>query len=115
MQPLGLKDTLLTEHDVTNNNNLAHPYVKRDGEWHKIYDGLTSEGHSHILPSLGIRSSVSDMLLFGGAVMHRYAKEQQSQSEKNETPQSSASWSDRLWGLGQALGLIASSKEDPLR
>uniref|UniRef100_A0A0B7KP92 Beta-lactamase-related domain-containing protein n=1 Tax=Bionectria ochroleuca TaxID=29856 RepID=A0A0B7KP92_BIOOC len=113
--PLGLKETLLTEHDVTNNSNLAHPYVKRDGEWHKIYNGLTSEGNSHTLPSLGIRSSVSDMLLFGGAVMDRYAKEQQSQSEENETPQLRVPWSDRLWGLRQTLGLIAGSRENPLR
>ncbi|CAG9985159.1 unnamed protein product [Clonostachys byssicola] len=113
--PLGLKDTLLSEHDVTNNSNLAHPYVKRDGEWHKINNGLTSEGHNHTLPFLGIRSSVSDMLLFGGAVMHRYEKEQESQSEKNEAPQSAVSWSERLWGFGQALGLIAGSKENPLR
>ncbi|CAH0048167.1 unnamed protein product [Clonostachys solani] len=113
--PLGLKDTLLTEGDVTNSNNLAHPYVKKDGEWHKINNGLTSEGHSHTLPFLGIRSSVSDMLLFGGAVMDRYAKEQESPSENKEAPESGVSWSKRLWRLGQTLGLIAGSKENPLR
>ncbi|VUC20614.1 unnamed protein product [Clonostachys rosea] len=106
--PLGLNDTLLTEDDVKNNNNLAHPYVKKDGQWHKINNGLTSEGHSHTLPFIGIRSSVSDMLLFGSAVMDRYAEEQEALSKK-EPPQSGVSWSEWFWGW------FAPAKENPLR
>lgn len=77
--PLGLTQTLLTEADVLRNSNLAHPYVQRDdGTWAKIDNDYTTEKHGPVLASLGIRSSVNDMLTYLAAVMNRYDLEEES-------------------------------------
>ncbi|KAL4745235.1 hypothetical protein BDW72DRAFT_186962 [Aspergillus terricola var. indicus] len=73
LQPLGLKQTLVSEADVTKNENLAHPYVRMaDGKWSKITNRTTTEHHSPVLASVGIRSSVNDLLYFFAAVMDQF-------------------------------------------
>lgn len=77
--PLGLTQTLLTEADVLRNSNIAHPYVQRDdGTWAKIENDYTTEKHGPVLATLGIRSSVNDMLMYLAAVMNRYDLEKES-------------------------------------
>ncbi|KAJ5948568.1 hypothetical protein N7454_001875 [Penicillium verhagenii] len=73
LEPLGLRQTLLFESDVKNNSNIAYPYaIQSNGSWVRIETQVTSENHSPILGSQGIRSSVNDMLGFFAAVMNRY-------------------------------------------
>lgn len=77
-KPLGLKQTLLTESEVDSNDNLAYPYVQRvDGSWAKINNGITTEKYSPSLASMGIRSSVNDILTFCAAVMNCYDRERE--------------------------------------
>lgn len=71
--PLGLTQTLLTEADVKCNTNIAYPYVQRtDGAWARIENEYTTEKYGPVLATVGIRTSVNDMLAFLAAVMNRY-------------------------------------------
>ncbi|KAJ5947161.1 hypothetical protein N7466_000176 [Penicillium verhagenii] len=73
LEPLGLRQTLLFEYDVENNSNIAYPYaIQSDGSWVRIETQVTSENHSPVLGSQGIRSSVNDMLGFFAAVINRH-------------------------------------------
>lgn len=73
LEPLGLHQTLLFESEVDSNSNIAYPYASQnDGSWAKITSRVTSENHSPILGSLGMRTSVNDMLGFFAAVLNRY-------------------------------------------
>ncbi|KAI1123622.1 beta-lactamase/transpeptidase-like protein [Nemania abortiva] len=77
--PLGLSQTLLTEADVVRNTNVAHPYVQRiDGTWARIDNEYTTEKYGPVLATIGIRTSVNDMLAFFAAVMNRYDLENES-------------------------------------
>ncbi len=74
--PLGLSQTLLTESDVRGNANIAHPYVRRDdGNWSQINNSYTTDTYGAVLASMGIRTSVNDMLAFLAAVMNRHDEE----------------------------------------
>lgn len=95
LEPLGLTQTLVSEADVETNDNLAHPYTRMtDGEWRKINNHITTENHSPFLASVGIRSSINDILAFLAAVMNCYDTEQ---------------------GLEDTQPLLDEVKENPLR
>lgn len=94
-QPLAMEQTLVARGEVLSNNNIAHPYVQmEDGHWAKIENGLTSEAYAPGVASMGMRSSVNDLLTFCAAVMNRY------DCEKNINPPQE---------------LIQPAKENPLR
>ncbi|KAI1331445.1 beta-lactamase/transpeptidase-like protein [Xylariaceae sp. FL0255] len=106
--PLELNQTLLTDADVHNNTNVAHSYVQRndkDGTWAKIAKAYTSERHGPTLATIGVRSSVNDMLAFLAAVMNRYDSENESKHsqqllaryQKNPPQRISSMW-DWWWG-----------------
>ncbi|KAL7917807.1 beta-lactamase/transpeptidase-like protein [Trichoderma austrokoningii] len=68
-----IKATLVARAEVLSNNNIAHPYVQmEDGHWAKIENGLTSKTYALGVASMGMRSSVNDLLTFCAAVMNRY-------------------------------------------
>ncbi|KAK1255543.1 LOW QUALITY PROTEIN: hypothetical protein MKX08_009538 [Trichoderma sp. CBMAI-0020] len=92
-QPLAMEQTLVTRAEVLSNNNIAHPYME-DGHWTKIENGLTSETYAPGVASMGMRSSVNDLLTFCAAVMNRY------DCEKNIHP---------------SQELLHPAKENPLR
>lgn len=104
LQPLGLEQTLVSEADVTENDNLAHPYVRMaNGEWSKITNRTTTEHHSPVLASLGIRSSVNDLLCFFAAVMDRFHLEKSDEhpqqlrdegAQKNPMRQITSMWNN---------------------
>ncbi|KAJ5353740.1 hypothetical protein N7541_006304 [Penicillium brevicompactum] len=103
--PLGLTQTLVSEADVEINDNIAHPYVRlTDGHWSKVNNELTTENHSPLLASLGIRSSVNDMLSFLTAVMNRFDVEEGldnpqpllNEKASNPLPEISSLW-NRWW------------------
>ncbi len=87
--PLGLSQTLLSEADVRDNANIAHAYVQRDdGDWCRINHSYTTDTYGAILASMGMRTSVNDMLAFLAAVMSRYDEERNRQPPMELLPQS---------------------------
>lgn len=93
--PPGLSQTLLTESNVRGNANIAHPYVRRDdGNWSQINNSYTTDTYGAVLASMGIRTSVNDMLAFLAAVMNRH-------DEENNEP--------------TPMELLAQSKKNPLK
>jgi CubicO group peptidase (beta-lactamase class C family) len=82
-QPLAMEQTLVVRAEVLSNSNIAHPYVQmEDGHWTKINNGLTSETYGPGVASMGMRSSVNDMLKFCAAVMDRYDYERNIHSKQ---------------------------------
>jgi CubicO group peptidase (beta-lactamase class C family) len=70
LEPLGLRRTVVTESDVSNDENIAFPYVQlKDGTWKKLSHEWTSEHNTPILAAFGKRSSVKDLLLWCAATM----------------------------------------------
>lgn len=110
LEPLGLAQTLVSEADVETNDNLAHPYIRMtDGEWCKISNHITTENHSPFLASVGIRSSVNDMLAFLAAVMNRYDIEK---GLENTQPLLNDVKENPLGEIGSMWGKCVTMRED---
>ena len=81
LQPLGMNHTFVTQEAVDKSDNIAHPYVqKSNGTWARINVGVTSAQHSATLASMGIRSSVNDLLTFCTAVLNQYDRDKGNES-----------------------------------
>ena len=76
LDPLGLSQTMVSGAAVEANANVANPAVQMaDTSWRNTPFGFTSEAYPAMLASLGMRSSVSDLLTLLNAVMDRYEEE----------------------------------------
>ncbi|KAJ5433193.1 uncharacterized protein N7458_012349 [Penicillium daleae] len=77
-QPLRMFQTNIMGNGSGIDLNIAHPYVRlSDGTWSKIENCPTSREHGPFLASMGMSSSVNDMLSFMAAVMNQYDEERE--------------------------------------
>ncbi|KAJ5093217.1 hypothetical protein N7456_009078 [Penicillium angulare] len=76
LEALKLHQTTVSGDELESNPNIAWPYVQTArGTWSPIPSYTTPELHSPFLASMGMRSSVNDMLTFLAAIMNRYNEE----------------------------------------
>ncbi|KAK0640055.1 Protein flp [Lasiodiplodia hormozganensis] len=68
--PLGMHRTAVTSAQVDGDSNIAFPYTKlQNGEWAKLHNEWTNENNTSIMGSIGLRSSVNDLLIWSAACM----------------------------------------------
>jgi CubicO group peptidase (beta-lactamase class C family) len=79
-RPLRMSQTNIIESKSERDYNIALPYVRlSDGTWSKIETGKTYKDHGPFVASMGMSSSVNDMLAFMAAVMNAYDQGQGAQ------------------------------------
>lgn len=72
-QPLKISQTNVRQNQSDGVSNIALPYLRLpDGTWSKIETGMVNQGHGPYLASMGMSSSVNDMLTFLAAIMNQY-------------------------------------------
>ncbi|CAG7558313.1 unnamed protein product [Fusarium equiseti] len=80
LEPLGLRNTLVSTKDLDPSFNRAHGYAKLDtGEFRKLKSGdtYTRDDHSPLLGFIGLQSSIIDLLKFSAAMMEAYSLEEE--------------------------------------
>jgi CubicO group peptidase (beta-lactamase class C family) len=79
-RPLRMSQTNVIESESERDSNTALPYVRLShGTWSKIETGTTFKDHGPFLASVGMSSSVNDMLAFMAAVMNQYDQEREAE------------------------------------
>jgi CubicO group peptidase (beta-lactamase class C family) len=76
LEPLGMCNTFFADMTVDEKTNLAHPYMlMENGKWVRIPDPTNFESCLAVSASMGMRSSVNDMLRFAAAVLNCHDQE----------------------------------------
>ncbi|KAH6964591.1 beta-lactamase/transpeptidase-like protein [Fusarium avenaceum] len=78
IEPLGLKNTIVSSVELGPSSNRAHGYAKLDtGEYRKLRSGdtYTRDDHSPLLGVIGLQSSIVDLLKFSAAMIEAYSSE----------------------------------------
>ncbi|KAF4972995.1 hypothetical protein FSARC_572 [Fusarium sarcochroum] len=97
--PLALNHTLTSSIGLDPSSNRAHGYAKlENGNYSRLRSGdtYTRGDHSPILSSIGLQSSVVDLLKFSAAMLEAYASEEAEEEGKvsaNPLKQMSTIWS----------------------
>jgi hypothetical protein len=75
-KPLGMTQSLVSQDEVSRNDNVAYPYVRlRNDDWVRLKPDWPDENHGPSLAVVCARSSVTDMLTFCNAVLENHAAE----------------------------------------
>lgn len=78
IEPLGLKNTIVSSVELGPSSDRAHGYAKLDtGEYRKLRPGdtYTRDDHSPLLGVIGLQSSIVDLLKFSAAMIEAYSSE----------------------------------------
>ncbi|CAF3526023.1 unnamed protein product [Fusarium graminearum] len=88
IEPLNLKNTVVSSAEFDSSSNRAHGYAKLDsGEYKKLKSGdtYTRDDHSPLLGAIGVQSSIVDLLNFSAAMMDAYISEKDGSSSLKES------------------------------
>lgn len=83
IEPLNLRNTVVSSAEFDSSSNRAHGYAKLDsGEYKKLKSGdtYTRDDHSPLLGAIGVQSSIVDLLNFSAAMMDAYISEKDGSS-----------------------------------
>lgn len=101
--PLGMKGTQVSQAEMDVNGNVAFPYAKKSsGDYVRLDSEYPSKDHGPTLATIGLRSSVRDLLTWSAAVMEADDRERRSEggsmSELKHNPirQMSGMWT-KYW------------------